>query len=174
MDFLKKDEVDREFTKIEGQVEDRIILVTIGEEELLVLQITFHTQNTKVQGLHFENNLAENIIGSTLVELESLQQKVEFQIGWVQMFKLLLEKGSIEHASIQAKNVATEERWRTTINKLDMWKWQKATLLNQIPSMKNGNQCPILKPSPLPFVYFENDVCVDVYNILSLLGCPFC
>jgi hypothetical protein len=104
------EEVDREFTKIEGQVEDRIILVTIGEEELLVLQITFHTQNTKVQGLHFENNLAENIIGSTLVELESLQQKVEFQIGSVQMFKLLLEKGSIEHASIQAKNVATEER----------------------------------------------------------------
>jgi hypothetical protein len=39
--------------------------------------------------------------------------------------------------------------------------------------MKNGNQCPILKPSPLPFVYFENDVCVDVYNILSLLRSHF-
>jgi len=112
VDSLKKekDEVDKEFTKIEGQVEDYIMFVTTGEEELLDLQITFHTQNTKVQGLHFENNLVENVIGFALVELESLQQKVDFQIGSVQAFKLLLEKGSIEHTSIQAKNVAIEER----------------------------------------------------------------
>ncbi len=55
-----------------------------------------------------------------------------------------------------------------------MWKQQKVALLVQVQSMKNGNQCPILKPSPIPFVYFENDVCVDAYNILSLLPWPFC
>jgi len=46
---------------------------------------------------------------------------VDFQIGSIQAFKLLLEKGLIEHARIQAKSVAVEEGWRTTINKLDMW-----------------------------------------------------
>jgi hypothetical protein len=88
VDSLKKmkDAADKDFTK----VEDCIMLVTTGEEESLVLQITFDTQNTKVQGLHFENNLVEYVIGSALVELKSLQQKVDFQTNLVQAFKLLL------------------------------------------------------------------------------------
>jgi len=45
-----KDEANKEFTKIEGQVEDLIMFVTT-KEEVLVLQTTFHTQNKKVQGL---------------------------------------------------------------------------------------------------------------------------
>jgi hypothetical protein len=45
VDSLKKakDEVNREFTKIEGQVEDCIMLVTIRIKEFLVLQTTFDT-----------------------------------------------------------------------------------------------------------------------------------
>jgi hypothetical protein len=88
--------------------------------------------------------------------------------------KLLLEKWSVEHARIQAKSVVAEEGWRIAISKLDMWKQQKATLLVQVQSMKNGNQHPILKPSLIPFVYLENDVYRDVSNILSILPCPFC
>jgi hypothetical protein len=39
VDSLKKakDEDDMKFKKIEGQVEDRIMLVTTGEEEFMVL-----------------------------------------------------------------------------------------------------------------------------------------
>ncbi len=74
-----KDEADKEFKKIEGQVQNHIMFVTTGEEELLVLQTTFGTQ--KVQGLCFENIPTKDVIGSTLVELESLQQKVDFQIS---------------------------------------------------------------------------------------------
>jgi hypothetical protein len=50
VDSLKKakDEVDKEFTKVEGQVENHIMLVTTREEKSLVLQTTFDTQNTKV------------------------------------------------------------------------------------------------------------------------------
>jgi len=72
--------------------------------------------------LHFENNLAKYIIGFTLVELKSFQQKVEFQTSLVQTFKLLLEKRSVEHARIQAKNVTAEEGWKIVVNKLDMRK----------------------------------------------------
>jgi hypothetical protein len=50
----------------------------------------------------------------------------------------------------------------------------KGSTLVQVQSMKNGNQCLILKPSPVAFVYLENDVCTDVSNILSIFPCPFC
>ncbi len=72
--------------------------------------------------MHFENNLTEDVIEFALVELESIQRKVDFQIDSIQVFKLLLKKGLVEHVRIQAKNVVAKERWRTTINKLDMWK----------------------------------------------------
>jgi hypothetical protein len=58
--------------------------------------------------LHFENNPTENVIGFVDVELESLQWKVDYQIGSIQAFKLLLKKGSVEHARIHVKNVAAE------------------------------------------------------------------
>jgi len=47
---------------------------------------------------------------------------VDFQIDSIQVFKLLLKKGLVEHVRIQAKSVVAKERWRTAINKLDMWK----------------------------------------------------
>jgi hypothetical protein len=49
VDPLKKvkDEANSEFKKVEGQVQNHIMFVTTGEEELLVLQITFGTHNTK-------------------------------------------------------------------------------------------------------------------------------
>jgi hypothetical protein len=74
-----KNEDNREFTKVDGQVEDHIMLVTNGEEKLLILQTTFDTHNTKVQGLCFENILTKDVIGYVLVELESLQRKVDSQ-----------------------------------------------------------------------------------------------
>jgi hypothetical protein len=84
---------------------------------------------------------------------------VDFQIGSIQTFKLLLKKGLVEHVITQAKSVATEEGWRTVVNKTNMWKRPKATFFAQVQSMKNGNQCPILKPSLVPLIYLENDVC---------------
>lgn len=88
------------------------MLLTIGQEEFLVPQTAFDTQNTKVQGLHFENNLPENVIGFAIIELESLQRKVDYQIGSIQAFKLLLKKGSVEHARIHANNVTTKKGGR--------------------------------------------------------------
>ncbi len=145
------------------------MLVTTREEKSLVLQTTFDTQNTKVWGLHFENNLTKYVIGSTLVELKSLQQKVDFQTSSVQTFKVLLQKGSIEHARIQAKSVAAEERWKIVVNKLDMRKWRKVALLAQVQSMKNGNHCLILKPSLIPFIYLEM-----MFVQMFLTFCQFC
>jgi hypothetical protein len=72
-----KDEANKEFAKIEGQVEDRIMLVTIGDKEFLVLHTAFDTHNTKVRGLRFENNPTKDVIRFALVELGSLQQKNE-------------------------------------------------------------------------------------------------
>lgn len=59
----------------------------------------------------------------TLIELEPLQRKLDFQIGTIKAFKKLLGKGQVEHIKILGKNVFLEEVWQIVYVKLEMWMW---------------------------------------------------
>jgi len=64
-----------------------------------------------------QGKLAKDI-GAILIELEPLQQKLDFQIGTIKAFKKLLEKGQVEHTKIFGKNVFIEEVWQIAYVKL--------------------------------------------------------
>jgi hypothetical protein len=38
------------------------------------------------------------------------------------------------------KNPLTEEAWNSTLEKLEMFKWQKVVLSTQVESMRSGNR----------------------------------
>jgi hypothetical protein len=70
--------------------------------------------------MHSQGKLAKDI-GATLIELEALQRKLDYQIGTIKAFKKMLEKGQVEHTKILGKNVFIEEVWKITYVNLEMW-----------------------------------------------------
>ncbi len=85
-----KEMAEKELGKIEGQIEDCMQLVTTTKEQLQGLRCKLEAHNLTVCDLRFQSNLVEGAIGSTLVEMESVQRSVDGQLGMVKAFKDLL------------------------------------------------------------------------------------
>lgn len=145
--------------------------MTTTKEQLQGLRCKLEAHNLTVCDLRFQSNLVEGAIGSTLVEMESVQRSVDGQLGMVKAFKDLLSTSKAEHFRLLANNTSAWEAWCIA---LDVLKHQRIALLNQVESMKSGYQCPFLNPSPLPFVNLHSDVCAKFSSILSISPCPCC
>ncbi len=57
---------------------------------------------------------------------------------------------------------------------MEVWKQQKFALCEQVHNMKYGSKCPSLHPSPLPFIFMDNDTSNISLNHLLILPSPFC
>ncbi len=68
---------------MQGQIEDGMLFLTSKEEEFLKFQAEVDAQNTKIFDMCSQG---------TLIELEPLQRKLNFQISTIKAFKKLLEK----------------------------------------------------------------------------------
>jgi len=85
-----KEMAKKELGKIEGQIGNCMQLMTTTKEQLQRLRCKLEAHNLTICHLQFQNNLAEGAIGSTLVEMESIQQNVDIELRMVKTFKDLL------------------------------------------------------------------------------------
>jgi hypothetical protein len=57
---------------------------------------------------------------------------------------------------------------------MDVWKWQKSTLCQQVQMMSSNMHRLALSPSPLLIFFLENDLSHVLYYNVLMLPCPFC
>jgi hypothetical protein len=122
-----KDEAQKEFEKVEGQVEYCFMFIASRETKLSQLQSKLNSHILNVYKFHFENSFAKAIVVA-FVEQESMQRKFDLQLCFIKSFRYLSQIREDEHSRLQVQQVSNENTWHSTSMKFDTWKQHKVTL----------------------------------------------
>lgn len=103
-----KEEAQKEFDKVKGQAEYRLMLISSGHAKLTQLLEELEALVKKVEDMRCHNS-TEEIIKAALGEKELLQRKVDMQICSIDSFGDLSQIGDEEHSRLRKKHESTEE-----------------------------------------------------------------
>ncbi len=112
-------------------------------------------------------------MGVAFVEQEVPQRKLDSHVLMLETFKGLLTMVEGDDVRVLGKNAMVVEAWKNIIPKVEVWKWQKNSLCEQVHNMKYGSKHPLLHPLPLPFISMDNDASKILFNHLLFFHAHF-